>query len=178
MPVQQPYQPQPSYPLATATEYLSSLVSLLSGFRAAQSRFLPMLLSKIAQTAPNANIIIPPTNPTPPSQRQPLSHGSANMFDGASADHHASTSSSDATPFGSPPPMHSSIPVPTGHELPYTELRPQGHVQEPINPYSFPPGMVYAHNVAHGAPQPGNEPPGGSTVGGSGIFGQGMDHTE
>lgn len=145
-----------------------------------------MLLTKIAQNLPNASIVLPQTHPTPPLPRQALPNPPGSMFDDDPPDHTAATgtSSSDATPFGSPPPIPSSMSVPPGHELSYTNFKPQTHVHDGMASYPFASGMVFQTHVGHPGQQPGNEPAGGrggngaGGVGGSGMFGSGMDHRE
>ena len=68
-------------------DYLNQLVALMSGLRGSQQRYMPLLLSKINDSTPNAlSYALPPVSE-----------------DARASDIYASSDSSDSTAFGSPP---------------------------------------------------------------------------
>lgn len=75
-------------------DYLQQMMRLISNLRGGQQRYMPLLLSKINDTMPNA-----------PSYSLPSLPGSSSVSDTYGGSQHANSEpdSSDSTPFGSPP---------------------------------------------------------------------------
>lgn len=80
-------------------DYLQQLITLISSLRGGQQKYMPLLLSKIHDTMPNApayNLPLPPASSSP---------GTSDLYDGVdgSQDPHSGPNSTESTPFGSPP---------------------------------------------------------------------------
>ena len=80
-------------------DYLQQLITLISNLRGGQQKYMPLLLSKINDTMPNApaySLPLPPPSST---------SGTSDMYDGveSSQDPHSGPNSEESTPFGSPP---------------------------------------------------------------------------
>jgi hypothetical protein len=75
-------------------DYLQQMMRLISNLRGGQQRYMPLLLSKINDTMPNA-----------PTYSLPSLPGSSSVSDTYDGSQHANSEadSSDSTPFGSPP---------------------------------------------------------------------------
>lgn len=79
--------------------YLQQIITLISNLRGGQQRYMPLLMSKINETMPNAPAY---SLPLPPPS---ASSGTSDLCDGVDGSQgpHSAPHSEESTPFGSPP---------------------------------------------------------------------------
>ena len=105
-------------------DYLQQLITLISNLRGGQQKYMPLLLSKINETMPNApgyHLPLPP-----PSN----SSGTSDMYEGveSSRDARSGPNSEESTPFGSP-----SLSVSSGQPNPFTQLARDVDLTSPVS---------------------------------------------
>jgi hypothetical protein len=119
-------------------DYLHRFLTLISTLRGGQSRYLPLLMSKISEVLPSAQLGIPGNfsqAPRPPG---------SDIYDSSTVTGSA-PGSHEATPFDSPP--HLSIPLRPAHS--YSDLK-QGSLQPPTPTHTqIPPNSLQPQTYAY-----------------------------
>jgi hypothetical protein len=130
-------------------DYLNQLMSLISSLRGGQQRYMPLLISKVNEAMPQM-----PThgfsmglNMGPPSRL-----GMEDFYDSASQGH--AHSSTDSTPFGSPPigsATASMVGFPQDNSGQYPPVSSGVGYSEGLPPVSSAPLPMYGHELPSGS---------------------------
>lgn len=105
-------------------DYLQQLITLISNLRGGQQKYMPLLLSKINETMPNApgyNLPLPQPS---------TSSGTPDMYEGVESgrDTRSGPNSEESTPFGSPP-----LSVTSGQPNPFPQLARDADLTSPVS---------------------------------------------
>ncbi len=104
-------------------QYLQQMMTLISGLRGGQQRYMPLLLSKMNDTMPNAPNYSLPSLP---------SSTTSDIYDGSPHDN-SDPDSSNSTPFGSPP-----MSAVSQHPQFFSSFQQELGMSETSTPSSFP----------------------------------------
>jgi len=145
-----PMSPSATYEMSPR-DYLNRFISLISSLRGGQSRYLPLLQTKLSEVLPSYQL------PLHPSLQPSLSSNRLDIY----GDHSQPAStprSNEATPFATPPPMAIRQHMPAINYQDGTLSTIQGQISETSAYPSFSSSMVY------------QEPTTGPVVSASGLF--------